>query len=174
MTERADRTTRRPCRRRPPLLLLLSLTVVAITAAAAAEDGPWARTETLGLSATVARALNRIRESRRDVRLSDDLWFEAVPAQHAYRPPPADSLIGLADSVFDTHRLSWRNALLPGMAINVRKDRWSKRYVLDVTRPTERADDSQNSGKYTCYTYVLRVYATEADLYENIEIKQFL
>lgn len=139
----------------PWWLLLLATSRAACDAAEDeavrnADGKLWSRAKaSLGFPATIARALNRIRSSRRDVRLTDDLWFETLRSdgnalKSPTESPPAD-LLRLTDAVFDTHRLSWHNALLQGMDINVYKDR-TRRYVFNVTRNMD-GENPQNPGK---------------------------
>lgn len=143
------------CRWRFRSLLLLMLLVAIPRSSLAAQQPP----EGLGLAGQMARALNRIRESTRDYALVDDLWFEALaPGDRADRGPTSLSeklgspetpagLARLADAVFDTHRLSWRNAIVPGLDLNVYKDSRSRSYTFDLTR--HRDDDADGStGKY--------------------------
>lgn len=113
-----------------------------------------------GLAATIARALNRIRESTRDYRLMDDLWFETLPdsgPRPSSPPPPPPptfdnksqhraDLVRLADAVFDTHRLSWRNAIVDGTDLIVYKDRTLQRYAFDFVRQDGTANGKSPGG----------------------------
>lgn len=123
------------------------------------RERPGLVSKALDLPATVARALKRIRESPRDYRLMDDLWFERIPENAAGvggakrplkspPPPPPGDLAELADAVFDTHRLLWRDPVLEGIDLKVYKDK-SQRYTVDLTgRGSEVADgNALDSGK---------------------------
>lgn len=152
-------------RRRPWWTSLLApiVAVVVVAGSAPACDGtatettdpdgrgprqPNATTTTL----MVTRALNRLRESTRDYRLMDDLWFETLPPAAAFQPRPAPAnLVQLADAVFDVRRLSWRNAIVDGMDLTLYKDRALQRYTFALTRHDRTADDqSSDTGKSTC------------------------
>ncbi|VVC33939.1 Hypothetical protein CINCED_3A014933 [Cinara cedri] len=137
-----DFPTRHCCGPRALVLILLQLHSTTATGFWT-SDGRTA----LGLSGTVARALNRIRASARDQRLADGLWLErSTPVDGAAEPttgasskrPPAD-LLELADAVFDTHRLSWRNAIVPGIDFNVCKDR-TQTYRFYVARNAKNSN----------------------------------
>lgn len=111
----------------------------------------------LRLPGTVARALNRIRESTRDQRLTEDLWLERLPISGDGEPnlpkrQPAN-VLELADAVFDTHRLSWRNAVVPGVDFNVFKDQ-TQAYRFYVARNDK--NDNGDSGNYI-YIHIYRV-----------------
>lgn len=109
----------------------------------------------LGLPATMARVLKRIRESPHDYCLVDDVWFEKIPASvHADHakwtskslPSPGD-LFDMTDAVFDTHHLLWRNPILEGIDLKVYKDK-SRRYKFDLDLNNGIADGkARNSGK---------------------------
>lgn len=111
------------------------------------------------LPATIARALNRIRESKRDYHLVDDLWLEALPenadsdTKRSAFKSPSNSVVDLADSVFDTHRLSWHNSLVQGLDFNIYKDHTQK-YVFDLTRQNENSHLSGKYNKLLLYKYV--------------------
>lgn len=103
----------------------------------------------LGLRSVIARALNRVRESTHDRRLAGDLWLETVvPDRRANKgltvtsEPLPNDLLAQVDAVFDNHRLSWRDAIVRGLDLNVYKDRELQRYVLGVT---QRTGDLQSS-----------------------------
>lgn len=104
----------------------------------------------LGLPETIARALDRIRVSTHDHHLVDDLWFEKLHGndesneRHSALKSPPNNLVELADEVFDTHRLSWHNAIVQGIDLNVYKDQ-TEQYRIDITRHNE--NDNNNSGK---------------------------
>jgi hypothetical protein len=116
-------------------------------------DAADVRPTPLGLHSVISRALSRLRESTRDHRLAGDLWLETVDSDGradgdgstATSGPLADDLVARADAVFDNHRLSWRDAVVRGLDLNVYKDREKQRYVLGITR---RKGDSQGPGKY--------------------------
>jgi hypothetical protein len=129
------------------------LLLAASSAERAATTAGLVRDEGLfqGLPATIARALNRIRGSKRDYHLVDDFWLEALPEntpgsnpkRSAFKSPPS-GLVDLADSVFDTHRLSWHNSPVQGLDFNMYKDH-TQQYVFDMTRQKE---NSHHTGKY--------------------------
>lgn len=125
----------------------------------------------LGLPETVARALDRIHRSTRNYRLMDDIWFEVVPEnagvdrkKSASKSPPKN-LVERADAIFDTHRLSWHNALMQGLDLNIYKDQMQK-YTFNIIKRTQNPYDFNIQGnnmlllyikKTTVYT-VKRVY----------------
>lgn len=136
-----------------PLLLHAVATSVAgccdaadVQTAAYRNDDRGASPGPLGLRSVIARALSRVRESTTDRRLAGDLWLETVDSNRrdGSRSLP-DDLVAQADAVFDNHRLSWRDALVRGLDLNVYKDRELQRYVLGVT---QRTSDSLSFGKY--------------------------
>lgn len=99
----------------------------------------------LGLPVTISRALHRIHESTRNYRLMDDIWFEVIPEnasidkmKSASKSPPSN-LVEQADAVFDTHRLSWHNAIVQGLDLIIYKDHM-QRYTFDITRQTQHVD----------------------------------
>ncbi|CAI6358584.1 unnamed protein product [Macrosiphum euphorbiae] len=132
-----------------PLLLHAVATSVAgccdaadVQPAAYRSDDRGASPGPLRLRSVIARALSRVRESTTDRRLAGDLWLETVDSNRrdGSRSLP-DDLVAQADAVFDNHRLSWRDALVRGLDLNVYKDRELQRYVLGVT---QRTSDSQS------------------------------
>jgi len=148
-----------------PLLLHAVATSVAgccdaVQPAAYLSDGRGASPGPLGLRSVIARALSRVRESTTDRRLAGDLWLETVDSDRrdgsmvASRSLP-DDLVAQADAVFDNHRLTWRDAIVRGLDLNVYKDRELQRYVLGVT---QRTGDSQSFGKYDKLSYILLLY----------------
>lgn len=132
------------------LILIVLLQPVRPDRPTTTTTGFWASgvPAVLRLPGTVARALNRIRQSTRDQRLTEDLWLERLPfgrdAESIPDRQPAD-VLELADAVFDTHRLSWRNAVVPGVDFNVYKDR-TQAYRFYVAR--NRQNHNGNSGDY--------------------------
>lgn len=125
-------------------LVLIALLLQSATAGQRTTGG---RTTLGGIPGTMARALNRIRGSTNDQQLTDDLWLERLPVVSARKPTteyptPAD-LLDLADAVFDTHRLSWRNAIVPGVDFNVYKDK-TQTYRFYVAR--NRNNGNVNTG----------------------------
>lgn len=108
---------------------------------------------TLGFPESIARALRRLRGSTGDYRLAEDLWFEKLPenvesdhGQSALKSTRSAGLMQLADTVFDTHRLTWRNAMVRGVNLNVYKDR-TKRYRLYLNWRNENDSSHNQPGK---------------------------
>lgn len=109
----------------------------------------------LELPTAVARALRRIRESPRDYRLVDDVWFERTPQSvnighekpTSKSPPSSGDLFGMTDAVFDTHHLLWRNPILEGIDLKIYKDK-SQRYTFDLALNNDiNNKKAQYSGK---------------------------
>lgn len=124
----------------------------------------------LGFPETIARALRRLHVSTRDYHLVENVWFEKLPENvesddgqsSALKSPRPSDLAQLADKVFDTHRLSWRNAIGRGINLNVYKDR-TKRYRLYLTWRNESASgnlhNNQDPGK-SSHRYNNRLFCT--------------
>lgn len=107
----------------------------------------------------IARALGRIRESTRNYRLMDDLWFEKLPGninagekQSAALKSSPSNIVELADAVFDTHRLSWHNIVVQGNNLNVYKDR-NQQYRLGITWQNDNSNSK--SGMYLYKWYLI-------------------
>uniref|UniRef100_A0A2S2N876 Uncharacterized protein n=1 Tax=Schizaphis graminum TaxID=13262 RepID=A0A2S2N876_SCHGA len=137
-----------------PLLVLGCCGAADVRPAANRNDGLGGPPKPLGLHWVISRALSRVRESTRDLRLAGDLWLEAVDSDRraddngstATSGPLPDDLVAQADAVFDNRRLSWRDAVVRGLDLNVYKDRKKQRYALGITR---RTGDSQGSATRT-------------------------
>lgn len=115
----------------------------------------------LGLPETIARALDRIHRSTRNYRLMDDIWFEVIPEnagtdkkKSASKSPPK-SLVEQADAVFDTHRLSWHNAIVQGLDLNIYKDQMQK-YTFNIIKRTQNPYDLHIQGNNTLLLNIFR------------------
>lgn len=146
-------------------LLLVVLVVCGVTTTSTVQPDEKLHEELvpymLRLPETIARALDRIHRSTRNYRLMDDIWFEVVPEnagvdkkQSASKSPPKN-LIEQADAVFDTHRLSWHNAIVQGLDLNIYKDQMQQ-YTFNIIKRSQNPHDMHMQGNDTLLFYIFR------------------